>query len=130
MGAIVTVHETFKLERTYGGGKTRRFWTREPIEPRAGWVVGYRTIFDGTVESGYGGYPGEDYDPPYLKVEKSHRSMLVAFTPYSKPVHVPDGGWDETATMKPQSGVSEKDREFLSKESKNWPRNAKGQFSK
>jgi len=129
MGAIVTVLETLELERSYNDH--RRFWVRKAIEARAGWLVGYRTVFDGTIEPGFrgDGLDGE-YDPPYLKIEKSHRCMLVAFTPYSKPVHVPLDGFDELATNEPHAGVLQKDRELLSREAKNWPRDAKGRFSK
>jgi hypothetical protein len=125
MGSIVRVLEVYELKKTYGayGEKTRRRWERQPLNPpRSGWVVGYRTIFDGTVER-------DSYDdPPYFAIEKAHRCVLVAFTPHTRPVQVPPGGFDEVSADEPQFEMSERDRAELRAMSKDFPRDAHGKF--
>lgn len=126
MGQIVTVDEVFELHKTYTKG-TNREWRRKAIKPRAGWIVGFRTVYGGTVVPGSGG--DENYEQAYLKIERSYPCVLVAFTPRSKPVHVPLDGYNETTTEEPEYLFPGKYRELLRMESKTWPRDDNGRFA-
>lgn len=134
MGSIVTVLEVYELERSIdvdGSKERRRWWKRVALaEKRTGWVVGYRTIFDGIVKPGRPRlFPDEDYGPPYLNVTASHPCLLVAFTPYSKPVRVPAGCfYGAFAGEEPHAGVPGGARKVLSEDAKNFERDARGRF--
>jgi hypothetical protein len=134
MGSIVTVLEVYELRREKKEHqKARRWWERVPLQPpRSGWVVGFRTIYDGVIHpAGYvGSYLGEpEVEPGYLSRTASHRCLLVAFTPYAKPVRVPEGGFDDFRPAEPHFDLPESARRALSEESKGWPRDANGRFA-
>lgn len=87
MGTVVTVHEIYTRRKGYRTGE-RRDWVKMKLpRPRAGWVVGIRSLKNGTY---YAGSTYDDYEPAYLKVDSSVRCALVAFTPYQTARARPD----------------------------------------
>lgn len=112
----------------------QRSWEKEDLEePRSGWITGIRWVQVGTYNPGLGHY-GEDYEPPYLAVEKVFPVLLVTFWPNMRPVKVPMGSFkvqEDDEGPRPyskQGKYNEQYREALSKEMKEWPRDEKGRW--
>lgn len=86
MGQEVVVDHVFK--RKHEGMK--RYWEKIPIKPKKGWIVGFRSLQNGEVMPGrqtWNGWDLEpDYTPAYFSIESIQKVMLVAFSPYTKPV--------------------------------------------
>lgn len=118
-------------------GKNKRVMERVERETR-GWVVGMTLRQEGTIsgEGSYAaGYYGEQkYDPPYLEVSKTRRVWKVAAGLSNRPVEVL--GEDMPAAPSQPPGpcparavtMDEKTREMMRRESRNWPRDARGRF--
>jgi hypothetical protein len=114
MGQIVTVQKEYK--RNYN-----KKYHISDVKPRAGWIVGKRTIY-----SGYNDY----YDnwPVFIPTE-THECLLVSYWPTMNPVKVPlDGfvlGGDPEHFNK---GWEEKWKDEQREAMKNWPRRPNGQW--
>jgi len=136
MGKIVTVLEKYERYQTHDYSLkeektiTKRKWRRVPIKPRAGWVTGYRFIYEGIY------YPStcdylESYNPAYLDVTKTIKCLLVSFFPTYNPIRVPVDSIIKGGTPKNTSlPWTDLQRITLSKETKNWPRDKKGRWKK
>ena len=103
--------------------------------PQLGQVVGLCTRYDGKVM--YSNVNnGWEYDPPYFAPEKAHQFWLVRFGLTNKPVCVRAedmrlAAVDEIADLPysyPPSSMSERDKENLRVDSRNWPRDEKGRW--
>ena len=126
MGKIVTV--TKILARQEPGN--RRTWISiETSRGRAGWVVGFRTLQNGTVKD------KEDYGR-YLAVSSTVSCVLVAYWHNLKPIQIPFDGYRlggkpyavrrysyEASMLK---AISEDMRAVM----KGWPRNKRGHWLK
>uniref|UniRef100_A0A6M3LL73 Uncharacterized protein n=1 Tax=viral metagenome TaxID=1070528 RepID=A0A6M3LL73_9ZZZZ len=125
MGKIVTV--THEFVRHYGPDNGSREWKASKLlHPRAGWIVGFRTLQNGFYN--YGSYE----DQPYLDVKSTVGCVLVSYWPTTKPIKVPVGiGWIEGGVPKfAQYPWSDEDREDLRKIMKDVPRDIKGKWTK
>ena len=92
MGQVVTVTKT--LERSVI--KNSVLWVEKKIEPRAGWVVGFRNVYNGTIvhSGGYDPDTGFDnYEQGYLDNARSVPHIQVTFWPNHNPVKVPYDGY-------------------------------------
>ena len=135
MGKIVTASAVYKRVESEADGKVYRTWKPNPIEPRAGWLVGWRTLQNGQLKDGYKDY-GDPYEPPeptgpYLDNVVSVPAACVVFWPTMKPVYVPwdmlvDGG--EPKSPAAMCKWDEKDRQYLRDEMRDVPRDAKGRW--
>lgn len=78
-------------------GLVKAWWEEKEIEPRTGWVVGFRAVQEGYVEPGSKGYYGIDGlvedEPSEWRTTGVKKCLLVAFWPTEKPVHVPLDGY-------------------------------------
>jgi len=100
------------------------------VENRLGQVVGLCTRYDGHIGSVYFNYE----DPPYFVPKKTHIFWLVRFGLMNKAVEVHEGDMKlapleeikELPTRFPK--LTEKDKQYLSEDSKNWPRDKKGRW--
>ena len=100
---------------------------------RLGQVVGLCARYDGHVQGG--NFYNYD-DPPYFVPEKTHLFWLVKFGLMNKPVEVSEDNMrlasidevENLPTRYPKSTMSEKDKQFLSEDSKTWPRDKKGKW--
>ncbi len=101
-------------------------------DSRAGWVVGFRTIYSGVSQ-----YLGPEEGREWI-TEKSHLCMLVAYWPSMKPVFIPlnyDGAYKlggKPALLNYEHGGTwrEGDKKHLREEMKDWPRDKKGRWIK
>jgi len=130
MGEVVTVTQEFKRESDgpwYKPG-TRRFWEAKDVDPRAGWVTGFRTLQNGTLQTN--GFEG----PTYLTSIETVSCVLVAYWPTYEPVNVPLDGFkvggepyhnSEEYWNTPEG---ERGREWLRLDAEHWPRDEKGRW--
>ena len=89
MGQLVTVGKIYQRGLSKGGV---RQWVEVERAGAAGWIVGFRTIWDGYVDWDTGEY-GQKESGNYF-VPTGHREcVLVAFSPRQKPVNVPLDGF-------------------------------------
>ena len=80
-GSKVKVTAVYRRAGTTRERKNRKYWRVNPIAPREGLYIGYRTLYNGYVEyDDYGGtfHPQEHY-----------KAALVVFNEREKPVLVP-----------------------------------------
>lgn len=99
-------------------------------DPRIGQIVGLCTRYDGEIKS--------DKWCNWLAVSKSHRFWLVKFGLSNKPVCVSEGGMElakineviDLPYSYPPSSMTNRDKKNLSEDSKNWPRDEKGRWTK
>jgi hypothetical protein len=146
MGKIVTVNAMYERIELYDGLEfpaknyinskiIERKWKIIEINPRAGWVTGYRYLQEGiyrpertTSSRSY----DADYEPPYLEISNIIRCLLVSFFPTYNPVKVPiNSVWFPGGTPKStQYKWTEQEKQQFSKESKLFPRDKYGRFSK
>lgn len=89
MGKMVAVTKLF--ERAYSGNW--RKWGSHDVEQVTGWIVGFRTIYDGYVDHEWGEY-GERLGTSYFVQDKSHQCALVALSPRQNAVRVPLDGFE------------------------------------
>ena len=136
MGKIVTVSEIYERQYLHDQDhpkKERRIWGRTTIKPRAGWVTGYRTLYEGnyhspSYSSAYGD-EGPDYEPAFLEVNNTIKCLLISFFPTYNPVRVPvdsvvEGG-KPTHTFTPWT---EADKAVVREEVRDQPRDDKGRW--
>ena len=88
MGQTVTVAKQY--QRAYTAG--RRNWLAVDIPPATGWIVGFRTIYDGYVDWDTGEY-GQKESGNYFVPTGHHECALVVFSPRQNPVNVPLDGF-------------------------------------
>lgn len=122
MGKIVLVKQVFR--RQYEANK--RWWAPEDIQPRAGWVVGVRSLQKGRrVDCGGGSAWEPDAGP-------ATRCLLVTYWPTMNPVKVPFDGCEDTCEKpySPSTNWSNEARIALRNEMADWPRNKKGRWVK
>lgn len=134
MGQVVTV--TAELVRKSDGpwleSGSMRSWVPKSIEPRAGWVVGFRSLQNGKYSAGGASYYGE---PPHLYRITSVPCVLVAYWPTYNPVKVPLDGFEMggkphyTKAYFWDTELGKELRQDLSKDSKRWPRDEKGRWT-
>jgi len=129
MGKIVLVDRVYRRDWENIKDGTRKTWHVADAEGRPGWVVGERWLHDGVA----------DYDPEHgfawTSRGVSHHCLLVVYWPTMNPVQVPPDGYRlAPETVKPyrpvQSQWSDSDRERLSADMRNWPRDEKGRWVK
>lgn len=135
MGLQVTVlKKLIRDEGVYKFGVKAYKWISFPLtEPRTGWVVGFRNVYDGEKE-----YMEEGNI--WIPI-KATPCMLVAYWPTMKPIHVPLDGWRFPlvdlendpyieAPVGPSSlwPLSKEEREDRSTQAKGQPRDAYGRF--
>jgi len=114
MGQIVTTQK--ELQRRY-----KKYYVTD-VTPRAGWVVGKRTI--------YSGYNEYNDDEIVFHRTGTHECVLVAYWPTMNPIKVPlDGFTIGGKPRAPMSGIwEEKHKEAQRQAMKTWPRRANGQW--
>ncbi len=143
MGQIVTVQRVFKrvTKNEFRGPvaaagrrwtNRRREWEAKEIEPRAGWIVGFRTLHNGVYD------PGWEDSQATLTVTNSVRAALVAYWPSMTAVKVPLDGFTMDDDLQPISPTEELFRrapfhreeqaQTMRDETKNWPRNSQGRW--
>ena len=136
MGQIVSVHTEFR--RAQRLGTNMRAWKQRVLhEPRAGWIVGSRSIQDGTRE-----FISEEEGCAFHQTAR-HPCVLVAYWPTLKPVQVPLDGYlinpndcpcvcgHHVTPYPPNGSPKEREvlREFYQKYINNFPRDQKGRFT-
>ena len=89
MGKQVIVTKQF--DRVYKG-RWRR-WEVCDVAPLTGWIVGFRTIYDGYMDADYGEY-GENLSGDYFVHDAHHQCVLVTFSPRQNAVRVPLDGFE------------------------------------
>jgi len=100
MGTKVLVSKVLERQKGYVSKTStvnKFWWEQKEIEPRTGWVVGFRTVQEGYVKPGSNGYNGIDGyhepEPDEWRTTGVKKCLLVAFWPTEKPVHVPLDGY-------------------------------------
>lgn len=89
MGKLVLVSKQY--QRTCSG--RHRTWQAVDIRATRGWIVGFRTIYDGYMDCDTGEY-GE-IESWYYFVHGQHiNCILVSFAPRQNPVRVPLDGFE------------------------------------
>ncbi len=109
IGKIVTVKKI--LYKTYEFDKLTQWkrWKEREIEPRAGWIVGFRTVYEGEYNEGFYDPLEGHRDPPYLDDLKPIKCVLVAYWPNLNPVKVPLDGFELGGTPKSSSNYKQGD---------------------
>ena len=139
MGQYVEVKAYMKPAKKFNA---RDYEKKVLKEPRIGMVVGYRTVYGGKIMPGTSAsaYFESEYSPAWFKTEKTIQVILVCFWPRYKPVLVLQE--DIMVPWVPRGAVvtkilhptvhkwSDKDKEYLSKEMKTFPRDEKGRWKK
>lgn len=100
MGLVVEVSEKLRRVTKYDpAAKSKVQWKRTPVHggPRAGWVVGYRDLQEGTVWKGRWDLQRE------LRVDNRVRVIEVVFWPTMNSVHVLPDAITYPADLKPES---------------------------
>lgn len=132
MGRTVTVKTQLKREVDSNGVAE---WKSVELEfpYKAGWVVGFRTVYNGFIPEPETDEWGLRYAAPNFSIVQAIPCMLVAYQPNTKPVHVPLndtdfflGGMPKT----PASRLTEEDKQRIREALKNAPRDSKGRFLK
>jgi len=126
-------------------GNERSWHTMAMLEPRTGWVVGVRSLQNGTYHPPSGGTgftfdgPDDSYEPGCLACKTRTPCIMVVFWPTERPVPVPLNGFrpatDADPKPYPAAGFGTgRDREVMIQsmkdDSKTWPRDRHGRFSK
>lgn len=119
---------------------SRKWVTEVLLVERVGWVVGFRWFQNGKIEPGRHGFMGIDgYEPPepteFKETGPRTAAMMVTFWPTMKPICVPMDGWRMADGLfevpsSPSYRFTDRDREALSEEMADWPRDEKGRFLK
>lgn len=112
-------------------------WEVEEIPIRSGWIVGLGRVYEGKHVSAshtahieiFGAFV-EDYDPPYLAVEKSVPHVLICPWPRHKPVRVPFDHFRLNPEAIPHNNGlwDERSKKIMREESQLFPRDEKGRF--
>ena len=126
-----------KMIKTVGGFK-RCYVPINFSRPKLGRVVGLCRRFEGDYKSSSQGYYG-DWEAPYLSITNSKLFWLVKFGWLNKPILCSDECLtlaklceikDFPKLFVQQHNWAEEDRKYLSEDSKNWPRDKKGRWTK
>lgn len=145
MGTVVEVTRILVRQAGTDGVVTWEAWD---TKPRAGWIVGFRFVKEGTQIRGSRSY--EDSDQGYLRVSMTIPVVLISYWPTMKPVFSPLSflrkGWDigfrtPAAGQKPMSPsawemqhMSDANRkwytDFMRADMKSWPRDKSGRWVK
>lgn len=104
----------------------RRQWNQVfTSPPRVGWIVGFRTVFEGIIHGG-------SYDDRgYLNITRSISTVLVSYTPYKKPVYVAIDGFSlepDGKTDFRESHWDDRAKQDAKKWVKDLPRDKKGRW--
>ena len=89
MGKRVAVYKSFSRHERWASDHEAKHKVYEVVErstPWDGWVVGFRTIFDGRTD-----YSGGDVE--WLP-ERAHRCVLVTSAPRQRAEYVPPDGFE------------------------------------
>jgi len=106
-------------------------------KPQFGQVIGLATRYDGNIKGGYS--YGFEFDPNYFIPTQTHLFWQVKFGLLNKPIYVREedirlATIDEVEELPKlymsRCPYSDKDRKYLSEDSKNWPRDSKGKWTK
>lgn len=110
--------------------QTRRGWRRIKITPRAGWVIGYRTIFEGTHQPGGYSYASpDDWEPSYLEIDNIIPCYLICFWPRYGSQRVPVDAIELGGKPYPSHCPwTEEARQQLRAFSRDWPRDERGRW--
>ena len=145
MGKMVVV--TKVLKRTGGTieekGNPYLRWVEKDLDPRRGWVVGFRHLNEGEILPEQR-YSSGEYDPPSFRTKKRVPCVLVAFWPTENPVKVPVNGFricteeselvDSMTPLHSSSFGAGESRarsiKSLAVTMEEWPRDEKGRFRK
>ena len=121
------------------GNSIKRIISAVPCQPFAGFIIGARRRVIGTRHSGTNGYEG-DYNPAYVEPNGTVFVWLVAKSMTNTPVEVLDSDvkqasghtWPPSCPWRKSSPVewTQKDKQWMSNESKSWPRDTRGRFLK
>lgn len=138
---------TRRLHRTWPDDNTTTpiTWEAEDIEPRTGWIVGFRYLQTGLRDPGYTvrniwSDDGPEYERPFLKQTGCPiPAVQVCFWPTSKPLFVPMDGfrsWQDGdpepfpyRRWLPDEQYRQILRDTMREEMKDWPRE-KGRWVK
>lgn len=91
MGQRVTVTKIYQRGLRRGRGSIRQ-WAEVDHPPADGWIVGFRTIYDGYVDWDTGEY-GQKESGNYFVPTGHKECALVVFSPRQNPVNVPLDGF-------------------------------------
>lgn len=120
MGSIVTVKTELKRRKQ----DYKATWERCDVTPWAGWVVGFRTLFNGVIHWNYD-------EPTYFAPKGTVKCVLVAPWPTMKGRPVPLDAFEVGGTPTPPDHggwrnispeTAERCKRDLSAEMKDWPR--------
>jgi len=132
MGGVVLVDHEFSrfIEfSSLNSSMIKKAWGVVPAYGRPGWVVGQRWLQTGVIKRGYGG----DDPNTWEETEPRIPCLLVSYWPTMTPVKVPMNCFRlapfSTRPYAPHSSWTSRQRKFLSKESKTWPRDEKGRWT-
>lgn len=125
MGEVVTVYKELYKVRQFNGDTQQTKHQARDVEPRAGWVTGYRTLQEGITLDHYNRYT----DSRTFKVTGTVQCLLVVYWPTMNPVRVPLDGYElggepESPSVEWKEEYKEDQRKYV----QNWPRNEKGQW--
>ncbi len=123
MGKRVVVTKQFVRKQERNGRGMRKRWIVEPRKERVGWIIGFRTIYDGT----------RKYEPEwgyYWEQESHHECAQVVFWPTQNPKYIPlDGFRIAGDDDRPIPGYWDRDSlESLRDEMIGWPRDERGRW--
>lgn len=130
MGKIVLVDQVFERVCNRDSDYYEdRGWKVVDAAGRPGWVVGRRYLQKGTVTY------DRDYGPTWKRISgHSTHALLVVYWPTMRPVRVPFDGYRLAPdTARPYCSASLwtlKYREYMRKETQDWPRDKQGRWMK
>lgn len=123
MGRKVAVTQRF-MRRVYDRRRyfQRKAWIVTPIKRRVGWIVGFRTIYDGYRDF-------EDEWGYYWQPLDHHDAVQVAFWPTHNPIYVPwDGIEPAREDEEPVAVLDQQRLDMLRVDATAWPRDEKGRW--
>lgn len=129
MGQIVTVRQKLVRQQRRIKSDARhnrrwwRGWERENVEPRAGWVVGFRSLQNGEY------WPGRWDDPPTFVVESTVPCMMVTYWPTYNAFPVPLDAYELGGEPQyTEARYLRRTREFMREVMEDWPRDEQGRW--
>ena len=131
MGKQVTFSQYLARRPIMPGSRTKA-WVPTECPPRVGWVVGVRWVQTGRRVEKYGVSRDGFETRSYRFREIASRTLCYLVTPYPtmKPIRVPPEAVEVLSEPVDVNLWTEEDRKWMSEESKLWPRDEKGRFSK
>lgn len=130
---VETIYEEYKRILYKPASEVSKF---EEVDERKGMIVGARHVQEGDWNKGVYDYEDGYTSPPYLSDIKTKLVYLIRFGLTNKEVMfleedielIGTNYWYDFPTRFVK--ITEKEREFMSKASKSYPRDSKGRFSK